>query len=129
MNEVEVAVINRAIALLRSLTEEPRVTDPMPSQCPVVRFAKQFLTNNSADDLSCSELWTFYREIADAGELPLVRKALFLRRLPAAMQAVLNVKKSHAIERAGRRVRGFRGATIKLDDCGPAALDRQAGVE
>jgi hypothetical protein len=115
MNENEIAVINRVITLLRTLTVEPRDSGTTPSQCPVALFAKQFLVNDPEDDVSCSELWTFYREIADARELPPMRETVFLRQLPTVMQTVFNAKKSHAIERVGRRVRGFRGVTIKLD--------------
>jgi len=50
-----------------------------------------------------------------------MRKAAFLRQLPAELEAIFGVRKSHSIERRGRRVRGFRGVGIRLDTCPPAA--------
>jgi hypothetical protein len=63
--------------------------------------------------MSCEELWTFFQEVVDAGELPGMRKAVFLRQLPTVIETDFRVRKSHHIERSGRRVRGFKGITIR----------------
>jgi hypothetical protein len=68
-----------------------------------------------AGDLSCQELWAFYAEVAGAGELPVVRKVVFLRQLPALMEAVFGVRKAHNVERDGHRVRGFHGVNLRLE--------------
>ncbi len=58
-----------------------------------------------------------------------MRKAAFLRQLPAVMQAVFGVRKSHAVERAGRRVRGFRGINLRLDAGPPAVVEMEPEAE
>jgi hypothetical protein len=46
-----------------------------------------------------------------------MRRAVFLRQLPAVMESIFGTRKCHSIERGGRLLRGFRGVTIRLDDC------------
>lgn len=117
MTEPELVVLNRALTLLRSLADEPHKSDPLPRSCAVTRFVREYLAPDPATDVSCSELWTFYREISDAGELPPMRKAAFLRRLPGTMAAVFDACKSHDIEREGHRLRGFRAVGIREHAC------------
>ena len=112
MTKTEIAAINRAIALLNSLTGEPYESVPLPRSCAVTRFVREYLAPDPVADISCAEAWGFFCEVAQAGELPPVRKAIFLRQLPGAMEAVYDVRKCHNIERAGGRVRGFKGITL-----------------
>lgn len=58
-----------------------------------------------------------------------MRKAVFLHRLPGAMESAFGARKCHSIERAGRRLRGFRGVGIRLDVSPPAAVELEAEVE
>jgi hypothetical protein len=66
-------------------------------------------------DVTCAELWRFYREIAAAGELEPLSKSQFLRALPAAMEGTFRVRKSHSVERGAAKLRGFRAVTIRED--------------
>jgi len=127
MTKSEIDLIRRAIELLRQLVQDDkgRVSNPAPRGCPVTRFAEEYLAHDSAADVSCEELWRFFHEIADAGELPPMRKASFLRQLTSVLEAVFNVRKCHNVMRAGRRVRGFRGIDVRLDDSPPVVLGRQ----
>jgi hypothetical protein len=66
-----------------------------------------------ARDITCAELWRFYKEIAAAGELESLSKSQFLRALPAAMEGAFGVKKSHSVQRGAAKLRGFRAVTIR----------------
>jgi hypothetical protein len=68
----ECDLIRRAIALLHKLApdHEPRAVDYPTRRDPIMRFAQQYLSQNPDADISCTELWEFYREIAASGELP-----------------------------------------------------------
>ena len=113
MTKTELVRINRAITTLRSLSGEPREGGaPLPPS-PIERFVREYLAPDPGSDFGCLELWEFFREIVKAGELPPMPKATFLAELPAVMEAVYNLKKSHHIERLGRRVRGFRGVNSR----------------
>ena len=112
MTKTEIAAINRAIALLSSLTGEPYASVPLPRTCPVRVFAQRYLVRNPDNSMTCQEIWTFFAEVAASGEVEPLSKAQFLRRLPAVMGCVFGVRKSHHIERAGGRVRGFKGITL-----------------
>jgi hypothetical protein len=127
MTNTELQTVRRAITLLRSLIDEPQECFPAPQNSPVSRFIQEYLAPDPDADLSCAEAWQFFKEIAQSGELPPMRMAAFLRQLPAVMEAVFCLRKCHHIERAGRRVRGFRGVGIRLDTCAPAApeLERE----
>ena len=131
MNEAEIDLVRRALELLNRLVPDVqgRAGDPTPRRCAVTDFAKSYLISDPAADVSCGELWTFFREIADAGGLPPVRKAAFLRQLPAAMATIFGARKCHAIQRGGHRVRGFRGVNLRLDASPPAAVELEAEVE
>lgn len=109
MSKSEIAVLNRAIALLRSLTDEPHAVDAIPRSGALTRFVRDYLVADPAADISCAEAWSFFCEVASSGELKPIRQSEFFRRLPPAMESVYNVRKSHNIQRDGRRVRGFRG--------------------
>lgn len=118
MTQNEIDTINQAIELLSQLAadeDESKGDNAVPSRCPVKRFAQEYLRPQADSDMSCAELWKFYCEIAEVGELPAMRKAVFLRRLPSVMDTSYAVRKCHDIQRAGRRLRGFRGIGIKLD--------------
>jgi hypothetical protein len=52
-------------------------------------------------------------KVVDAGELPPMRKAAFLRQLPVVMEAVFRVRNRHHVQRSSRRVRGFKDITIR----------------
>lgn len=117
MTSQEGDLIRRAIALLQKLAPdgEPCAVDYPTRRDPIMRFAQQYLVQNPDTDVSCAELWEFYREISDSGELPPMRKATFLRQLPAVMEVTFGAKKCHSIRREGRTVRGFKAITIKLE--------------
>ena len=114
MTSQECDLIRRAIALLQKLApdDEPCAIDHPTHRDPVMRFAQQYLAQNPDTDISCSELWEFYREITVSGELPPMRKAVFLRQLPAAIEVTYGAKKCHNIQREGRSLRGFKSVGI-----------------
>jgi hypothetical protein len=113
--KTEIATVNRAIAMLRSLTDPPHEREPVPRPSPIRRFAQEYLAPDPDADFGCDELWKFFQEVVQAGELPPMRKAAFLRQLPAVMAEVYNLRKCHNVERSGRRVRGFRGVSNRPD--------------
>jgi hypothetical protein len=115
MTKSELAVLNRAIALLGSLTDEPHAVDSIPRSGAVARFVREYLVPDPASDISCAEAWSFFCEVATSGELKPMRQSEFLRRLPAVMEATYGAKKCHSIRRDGHTVRGFRAITIKLE--------------
>jgi hypothetical protein len=125
MTRTEIDLIRRAIELLNRLVpdEQGRVDGFAPRRCPVMRFAQEYLAPDPAAVVSCGVLWRYFREIADAGELPSMPKAAFLRRLPAVMEAVFGVRKSHNIQWGGRRVRGFKSVTFR-EESSPPTLGR-----
>jgi hypothetical protein len=115
MTTHEIQIVQHALAILHRLVpdDEPRAVDLTPRQCPVQAFAKHFLVRDPNGDVSCSQLWDFFAEVAAAGEVEQLSRAEFLRVLPGAMAAVFDARKSHAIKRDGKVVRGFRGVTIR----------------
>jgi hypothetical protein len=117
MKRSELNSIRSAIEILHRLVpdDEPRATNPAPRRCPVALFAKRYLAREPASDLTSAELWQFFGEVAATGEVEPLSKSEFLRRLPAVLQAVFDVRKSHAVEREGRHLRGFKGVGIRLD--------------
>ena len=70
MTKSEIAIINRAIAMLRLLTEQPHEHGPALCHSPIRRFAQEYLAPDPDADFGCEELWTFFHEIVRAGELP-----------------------------------------------------------
>ncbi len=118
MTSEESVLIHQALEVLNRLVTdgELRTSRPAPRPDPVSAFAKNYLVFDARDDLSVSELWTFYREIVAAGELEPVTKQAFLRALPGAMAAAFGAKKCHSIKRDGKSLRGFRSVTIKGAD-------------
>src|SRR6266550_5009026 len=123
MTRTELQIVKRAIDVLRLLTDEPQAVSAPPRNCPVSDFARRYLVLDPAGDVSCDELWTFYREISDAGELPAIRKVAFYRRLAAVMESAFGVKKCHSIQRDGRTVRGFKSVGIREDSCPVTTLE------
>ena len=117
MTSQECDLIRHAIETLRRLLpdDQGRAGDSAPPRCPVTRFVQEYIAPDPDADLACGELWKFFQEVAQSGELPPMRKAAFLCRLPGVMEAVFNARKCHHIERGGHRVRGFRGVGIRLD--------------
>jgi hypothetical protein len=113
MTSTEVQSIRRTISLLCSLINEPHAVDSIPRSSPVAKFVREYLAHDPAADISCSEAWSFFCEVARSGELKPMRQSEFLRRLPAAMEATYGTKKSHSIRRNGRTVRGFKSVTIR----------------
>lgn len=117
MTRSELDLIRRAIALLRSLTDEPHPVDSIPRSSPVAKFVRDYLVADPAADISCSEAWSFFCEVARSGELKPIRQSEFLRRLPAAMEAIYGAKKSHSIRRNGCTLRGFKSVTLRESVC------------
>jgi hypothetical protein len=113
MTSTEIQTVHRVIALLCSLIDEPQECAAVPRHSPIRRFVEEYLVANSTADITCEEGWRFFYEIVQAGELPPMRKAVFLRQLPSLMEAVFHVRKCHHIEREGNRLRGFRGVGIR----------------
>jgi|EBPBio282013_DNA_FD.fasta_scaffold06620_3 hypothetical protein len=113
MSKSEIAVLNRAIALLRSLTDEPHAVDAIPRSGAVTRFVREFLVHDPTGDISCAEAWRFFCEVAASGALKPMRKLEFFRRLPAVVEATYDAKKCHSIRRDGRTLRGFKSVTIR----------------
>jgi hypothetical protein len=115
MTTSEIDLIRSALQLLHKLVpdDEPRACDSTPRPCPVVRFAKRYLMRQPGEDMTSAELWTFYAEVAAAGESEPLTKQEFLRALPGAMAAAFGLKKCHAVQRDGQNLRGFRSVTIR----------------
>jgi hypothetical protein len=118
-------LIRRALELLHRLVppEEEGAAHPVRRDCPVALFARRYLLREPASDLTSGELWTFFSEVSASGELEPLSKAEFLSRLPGIMELSFGLRKSHNVQRAGRRLRGFRGVGIRLDTCAPAPLE------
>ena len=129
MTSQERDLILRALDLLHRLMppEEPSAVFPVLRNCPVVLFVRRYLVREPGSDLTSNELWTFFAEVWASGEVEPVSKSEFLSRLTGVMELAFAVRKSHNIQRAGRRVRGFRGVGIRLDTCAPAAPERETG--
>ena len=115
MTNTEIQAVRRAVTLLSSVIDEPQESLPVPWQSPIRRFVRDYLAPDPKADLSCEEAWQFFQEIVQAGELQVMRKAIFLRRLPLVMQESYAVRKSLGIMREDHRVRGFRGVGIRMD--------------
>ena len=115
MTAQEIDLIRRALELLHRLVppDERHGGGPATRPCPVTQFAAQYLMRDPGRDVTCAELWRFYREIAAAGELEPLSKSQFLRALPAAMDGAFGAKKSHSVERGAVKLRGFRAVTIR----------------
>src|SRR5689334_14577398 len=113
MTRTEIDTINRAITLLQSLAYQRQEGGPPLQPSSITRFVEGYLAPDPGSDFGCQELWGFFQEIARAGELVPMRKTTFLRQLPTVMQTVYGLKKSHHVERFGRRVRGFRGVNSR----------------
>jgi hypothetical protein len=130
MTKSEIARIRSALELLHELVppEEPHPGSPAPRRCPVTLFAQRYLAPEPGSDLASKELWKFFAEVAATRELEPLSKAEFLSRLPGVMELTFDLRKSHNIQRAGRRVRGFCGVGIRLDPCPPDVLEVEAEV-
>lgn len=115
MKNLEIQAVRRAISLLSSLIDEPHECVPVPWQSPIRGFVQEYLTSDADADVTSEELWTFFLEVVQSGELTAMRKAAFLRQLPIMMEAVFHVRKCHNVERSGRHVRGFKGVGIRMD--------------
>ena len=120
MKPSEEQIIRRAIALLSSLIDEPQVCAGIPWRSPVRMFVQEYLAPNPDADISCAELWSFFQEIVQSGELQPMRKSAFFRQLPTTMEAAYQVRRCHNVMRSGRRVRGFKGISIRMDAGCPA---------
>jgi hypothetical protein len=122
-------LIRRALELLHRLVppEEAVAAHPVRRDCPVVLFVRRYLVREPGSDLTSKELSKFFAEVSASGELEPLSKAEFLSRLPGIMELTFGTRKSHNIQRAGRRVRGFRGVGIRLDTCAPAAPELETG--
>ncbi|MCW5550897.1 MAG: hypothetical protein KIS67_01900 [Verrucomicrobiae bacterium] len=113
MKPSEEQTIRRAIALLSSMIDTPQECLPAPWHSPVRQFVEKYLCPDPQAELASEEAWTFFQEIVQAGELAAIRRAVFLRQLPTIVEAVYGLRKSHHVERSGRRVRGFKGIAIR----------------
>jgi len=69
--------------------------------------------------MSSQELWEFFLEIGNAGDLELLPKSDFLGRLPAAMEHVYGIKKCHSLKREGKSVRGFKSMGVREQELPP----------
>ncbi len=103
--------------------DERHAGGPALRRCPVTQFATHYLIRDPGQDVTSTELWRFYSEIAAAGELEPLTKQEFLRKLPGALEATFGVKKCHNVERDGAKVRGFRAVTIREEPSPVTALE------
>ncbi len=116
MTKTQTDLLRTALGLLRRLVpndDEPEAVDSIPRRCPVAKFAQRYLARDPATAMTSAELWTFFAEVAAAGELEPLSKSEFLRRLPGVMAATFDVRKSHDVERGAHRVRGFKGIGLR----------------
>ena len=117
MKNEDIAIIRSAIQLLQHLAPNaPRAADFHTSPCPVLQYLKNYLCRDPDGDMSCAELWRYYAELAAAGQAEPLTRSVFSRALPDAMAVVYGVRKSHAIRREDKNVRGFRGISVKMDE-------------
>lgn len=122
MTKTQTELLRRALELLHRLVPddyEPCAVDSAPRRCPVAEFARKFLVPDPESNLTSEELLCFFNETAASGEVQPLSKSRFLRRLPNVLETTFGVRKSHGIERDGRRVRGFRGIGIRMDNAIP----------
>ncbi len=117
MTRSEIELIQQALHALHKLVpeDEPRASDPRPRPCPIITFAQRYLVRQPGTDMSSAQLWTFYEEVAAAGEVEPLTKQEFLRALPGAMAGVFGVRNCHTIKRDGHTLRGFKSVTIRED--------------
>ena len=117
MKNEEIEIIRSAIRLLHHLAPNtPRATDFNAPPCPVQQYLKNYLCRDPDGDMSCAELWRYYAELAAAGQAEPLARSVFFRALPDAMAVVYGARKSHAIRREDKNVRGFRGISVKMDE-------------
>ncbi len=113
-NNLDTANIARAIAILKNI-----LADRGADANPLFKFVREHLTDvNPTADVSCDEIWQIYDDQSAAGYLPPMRRAVFFRKLPAAMLAAFKVKRCTNLRRVtdsqpGKkgRVRGFQGVS------------------
>lgn len=115
MTQSEIDTIRRAVSLLNEvLLDNKLATSDVPlRRCPVTLFAERYLARQSGEDMTSAELWTFFLEVVQAGELEALSKEEFMRALPKAMSGAFGLKKSHNLRRGGQTLRGFKSVTIK----------------
>ena|SRR6266516_729356 len=125
MTRSELDLIRRALQILHKIVpdDEIREVNLVPRRCPVILFAKRYLTRQPGSDLSTAELWRFYTEVVAAAESEPLTKQEFLRALPGAMAAVFGVNKCHTIQRDGQTVRGFKSVTIREHALSPSVIE------
>jgi hypothetical protein len=114
MTQTELNSIRCALELLHRLVpeDEPRGTNPRMRN-PVLLFARHYLMRQPGTQISTAELWQFYREIVEGGELEPLTKQVFERALRGAMEMTYGVKKSHNVKCGDGMVRGFRNIAIR----------------
>jgi hypothetical protein len=119
MTSKETDLIRRAIELLHQLVppEEPYASGPAPRRCPVLLFVERYLEREPGSDMTSAELWRFFSEVVEAGELEPLTKSAFQRALPGAMEVAFGVKKCHSIKRGRQTVRGFKGVGVREEAC------------
>jgi hypothetical protein len=124
MTRTELDLVRRALHLLHKLVpdDEPRACDLTPQRCPVVLFAKRYLVRQPGANMTSDELWRFYAEVVNAGELEPLTRQEFLRALPGAMAAAFGLRKCHTVQRDGQILRGFKSVTIREEPCPATAL-------
>lgn len=120
MTTSEIDLIRSALQLLHKLVpeDELRTCHPTPRPCPVILFIKRYLVRQPGADMTTTELWRFYSEVAASGESELLTKQEFLRALPGAMAAAFGLRKCHTVQRDGQTLRGFKSVTIR-DEANP----------
>ena len=114
MTAQEYQLVRDALATLHRIIPDDHIyaVNTAPRRCPVQAFAKRWVKLDPNSDMSVAELWEFYAEIAAAGKAEPISRSVFQRSLPGAMMAVFGARKSHAIRRDAKTLRGFRGITI-----------------
>jgi len=116
MTKSKVQTVRRAIRLLCSLIDQQQDCGPLPRHNPVRRFVEEYLVADATAEITCQEVWAFFKEVVQAGELPPTRKAVFFRELPSCIEAAFHVRKCHHVQRDGHRVRGFKGVGIRMEE-------------
>ena len=108
MTNEKLALVYRALLLLRVALEEPVHDKSTQNLNTVDDLAINHLIFDSDSDYSCEELWSLYREVAGVRLVPYLTKTVFLKKLPSAMERAFGVRKSTNLVRDGHRVRGFK---------------------
>ena len=118
MTEVQLKKLRRLHKLIGELLDMKQPpSNAQSAPCPVTRFASRYLCREHGAEMTSAAIATFYGEVAAAGETPRLKRGQVLRLLPRVMNNAFGVRPTHSlIDVDGKKARGFRGVTVRLED-------------